>query len=567
MLKQLYIKNFTLIDELDITFENGFSVVTGETGAGKSIILGAIALLLGQRADSKLIKKDAERCVIEAHFDIDNYNMQSLFEENDIDYDAEDCILRREITASGKSRAFVNDTPVALMTIKTLGQTLIDIHSQHLNLLLREEDFQLSVVDIMAGNDSLMAEYQDAYNAMTKARKELEQLKDNISRNAENEDFMRFQLNELREAELREGIQEELEQESETLSHVEDIKGALYQAESLVEGDNERSMTDRLKEAARALNGIAEVYGEAAEMAERLDSCAIELKDIGQDLSRRAENVEFDPQRLEDINNRLDIIYSLQKKHHVGTVEELISIGKDLENQLCRIENGDEELLQLTAEVERLQAKCTDAAARLTKQRRKAANEIEKEMKQRLVPLGIPKVRFNIAIDDKPLSQSGADRVSFLFSANTSTEMRPVSEVASGGEIARVMLSVKAMISGAVKLPTIIFDEIDTGVSGKIAEQMGNIMQEMAGNNRQVISITHLPQIAARGENHYKVYKEETTNGTVSNMIMLSEEERVQEIAQMLSGSDITEAAVNNARELLNKMPCEYGGVGGAGIP
>ena len=555
MLKQLYIKNFTLIDELDITFENGFSVVTGETGAGKSIILGAIALLLGQRADSKLIKKDAERCVIEAHFDIDNYNMQSLFEENDIDYDAEDCILRREITASGKSRAFVNDTPVALTTIKTLGQTLIDIHSQHLNLLLREEDFQLSVVDIMAGNDSLMAEYKDAYNAMTKARKELEQLKDNISRNAENEDFMRFQLNELREAELREGIQEELEQESETLSHVEDIKGALYQAESLVEGDNERSMTDRLKEAARALNGIAEVYGEAAEMAERLDSCAIELKDIGQDLSRTAENVEFDPQRLEDINNRLDIIYSLQKKHHVGTVEELISIGKDLENQLCRIENGDEELLQLTAEVERLQAKCTDAAARLTKQRRKAANEIETEMKQRLVPLGIPKVRFSIAIDDKPLSQSGADRVSFLFSANTSTEMRPVSEVASGGEIARVMLSVKAMISGAVKLPTIIFDEIDTGVSGKIAEQMGNIMQEMAGNNRQVISITHLPQIAARGENHYKVYKEETTNGTVSNMIMLSEEERVQEIAQMLSGSDITEAAVNNARDLLNKMP------------
>lgn len=555
MLKQLYIKNFTLIDELDITFENGFSVVTGETGAGKSIILGAIALLLGQRADSKLIKKDAERCVIEAHFDIDNYNIQTLFEENDIDYDAEDCILRREITASGKSRAFVNDTPVALTTIKTLGQTLIDIHSQHLNLLLREEDFQLSVVDIMAGNDSLMAEYKDAYNAMTKARKELEQLKDNISRNAENEDFMRFQLNELREAGLREGIQEELEQESETLSHVEDIKGALYQAETLVEGDNERSMTDRLKEAARALNGIAEVYGEAAEMAERLDSCAIELKDIGQDLSRRAENVEFDPQRLEDINNRLDIIYSLQKKHHVGTVEELISIGKDLENQLCRIENGDEELLQLTAEVERLQAKCTDAAARLTKQRRKAANEIEKEMKQRLVPLGIPKVRFSIAIDDKPLSQSGADRVSFLFSANTSTEMRPVSEVASGGEIARVMLSVKAMISGAVKLPTIIFDEIDTGVSGKIAEQMGNIMQEMAGNNRQVISITHLPQIAARGENHYKVYKEETTNGTVSNMIMLSEEERVQEIAQMLSGSDITEAAVNNARDLLNKVP------------
>ena len=362
---------------------------------------------------------------------------------------------------------------------------------------------------------------------------------------------MRFQLNELREANLSEGIQEELEQESETLSHVEDIKGALFTAESLIGGDNDRTVVESIKEASRALTGIADVYADATELAERLDSCAIELKDIAQDLSQKAEYVEFDPQRLEDINNRLDAIYSLQKKHRVSTVEELMSIEHDLAEQLSHIENSDEELQQLTAEVEQLHKKCIDKATALTKQRRKAAAAIEKEMKERLVPLGIPKVRFSIAIDEKPLSQNGGDKVSFLFSANTSTEMRPVSEIASGGEIARVMLSIKAMISGAVKLPTIIFDEIDTGVSGKIAEQMGMIMQEMADGNRQVISITHLPQIAARGTTHYKVYKEETQKGTVSTMTMLSDDERVQEIAQMLSGSDITDAAISNAKVLL----------------
>ena len=551
MLKQLYIKNFTLIDELDMMFHPGFSVITGETGAGKSIILGAIALLLGQRADSKQIKSGAERCIIEAHFDLSHYDLLPFFKENDIDYDAEDCILRRELTAAGKSRAFINDTPVALTAIKQLGQALLDIHSQHQNLMLREEDFQLSVVDIIAKDDKALAEYQSAFDEYTKAKKRLEQMQSDIERNAENEDFMRFQLNELREANLSEGIQEELEQEGETLSHVEDIKGALFTAESLIGGESDRTVVESIKEASRALTGIADVYADAAELAERLDSCAIELKDIAQDLSQKAEYVEFDPQRLEDINNRLDTIYSLQKKHRVSTVEELMSIEHDLTEQLSHIENSDEELQQLAAEVEQLHKQCIDKATALTKQRCKAAAAIEKEMKERLVPLGIPKVRFSIAIDEKPLSQNGGDKVSFLFSANTSTEMRPVSEIASGGEIARVMLSIKAMISGAVKLPTIIFDEIDTGVSGKIAEQMGMIMQEMANGNRQVISITHLPQIAARGTTHYKVYKEETQKGTVSTMTMLSDDERVQEIAQMLSGSDITDAAISNAKVLL----------------
>ena len=551
MLKQLYIKNFTLIDELDMTFRPGFSVITGETGAGKSIILGAIALLLGQRADSKQIKAGAEKCTIEAHFDLSHYDLLPFFKENDIDYDADDCILRRELTAAGKSRAFINDTPVSLTAIKQLGLSLIDIHSQHQNLMLREEDFQLSVVDIIAKDEKALAEYQNTFSEYTQARKRLEQMRNDIERNAENEDFMRFQLNELREANLCEGLQEELEQESETLSHVEDIKGALYQAESLIGGDSEHTIVERIKEASRALSAIADVYGEAAEMAERLDSCAIEMKDIGHDLSQKAEDVEFDPQRLEIINNQLDTIYSLQKKHRVTTVEELISIADSLAKQLSNIENGDEQLQQLSEEVEQLHARCIEKAATLTKQRRKAATTIEKEMKERLVPLGIPKVRFSIAIDEKPMSENGADKVSFLFSANTSTEMRHVSEIASGGEIARVMLSIKAMISGAVKLPTIIFDEIDTGVSGKIAEQMGTMMKEMADSDRQVISITHLPQIASKGTTHYKVYKEETSKGTVSTMAMLSDDERVQEIAQMLSGSSITEAAISNAKALL----------------
>lgn len=551
MLKRLYIRNFTLIDTLDMEFANGFSVVTGETGAGKSIILGAIALLLGQRADSKQIKAGAERCVIEAHFDIDGYRMQDFFTENDIDYDATDCILRRELTAAGKSRAFINDTPVPLATIRQLGQALTDIHSQHRNLMLREEDFQLGVVDTMAKDDRLVSEYRETYNAMEAARKELEKMKKDIRRNAEDEDYMRFQLGELQDAALRDGMQEELEEESETMSHSEDIKGALFTADSMLSGDGGQGIIDRLNEAVRTLNGIAGVYGKAEGMAERMDSCAIELKDIAQDIAKWADDVEFDPQRLEEINGKLDTIYSLQRKHRVSTVGELISIEKDIAERIGHIENSDEELKALSEKVEKLNARCTEAAAALTKQRRKAATEIEREMKKRLVPLGIPKVRFAVAIDGKPLSPDGADRVSFMFSANTSTDMRPVSEVASGGEIARVMLSVKAMISGAVALPTIIFDEIDTGVSGKIAEQMAMTMQEMAGNDRQVISITHLPQIAARGTTHYKVYKEETPNGTVSAMTILNDEQRVREIAQMLSGADITEAAVSNARELI----------------
>ncbi len=552
MLKQLYIKNFTLIDELNIEMYPGFSVITGETGAGKSIILGAIGLLLGNRADTKAIKAGRGRCIIEAHFDLSRYDMQQFFIDNDIDEDLADTIIRRELTAAGKSRAFINDTPVSLTKMRELGEQLVDIHSQHQNLLLQKEDFQLNVVDIIAGDNKQVKTYQVAYQAYKKANEQLRKLKEEIEKNRENEDFLRFQCKELEEAHLVDGEQEQLEQEYETLSHSEDIKTALFQADNNLSGD-EGSIIEKLKEATEQLNDIKEVYPEVGELAERMDSSYIELKDIAQEVNSLSDNVDFDPNRLEEINSRLDTLNSLQQKFHVQNVEELIEHRDRLKEQLSHIDNSDEDVEALEKEVETLQLRAMKEAHTLTEIRNKAAKKVEEEMKKRLVPLGIPNVRFSISLTEKPLSQDGGDKVNFLFSANKSTPLQPVTQVASGGEIARVMLSLKAMISGAVKLPTIIFDEIDTGVSGKIAEKMANIMVEMGNNKRQVLSITHLPQIAAMGSHHYKVLKEETEEGTISRMTELNPEERVQEIAQMLSGSDISEAALANAKELLKK--------------
>lgn len=550
MLKQLYIKNFTLIDELDIQLHPGFSVITGETGAGKSIILGAIGLLLGNRADTKAIKAGCDRCTIEAHFDLSRYDMQNFFTEHDIDYDAEDTIIRRELTAAGKSRAFINDTPVALSLMRELGESLVDIHSQHQNLLLQKEDFQLNVVDIIAQDSKLLGDYRATYNQYRQAQQRLAKMEEEIARSRENEEFLRFQFKELDHAQLVEGEQEALEQEAETLTHAEDIKTALYDADNTLTNED-GSILERLKSTCQQLASIKEVYPAIAEAAERLDSSYIELKDIAQEIGSNVDRVDFEPARLDEINSRLDTIYSLQQKFHVQDISGLIEIRDNIKQQLDHIGNSDEELAALQQEAEHWLSKAGQAARKLTELRTRTAKKIETEMQKRLVPLGIPNVRFEISFTAKPLSSDGADKVNFLFSANKSTPLQPVSQVASGGEIARVMLSLKAMISGAVKLPTIIFDEIDTGVSGKIAEKMAQIMAEMGELDRQVISITHLPQIAAMGRHHYKVLKEETPQGTRSHMTELTEEQRVSEIAQMLSGSDITEAALANAQELL----------------
>ena len=550
MLKQLYIKNFTLIDELDIQLFPGFSVITGETGAGKSIILGALSLLLGQRADSKSIKSGCDRCIIEAHFDLSRYQLESLFADNDIDYDHEDCIFRRELTSTGKSRSFINDTPVSLAVMKSIGQQLVDIHSQHQNLLLQEEDFQLNVVDIIAQDGKQLSDYQQAFKDYQTARKAVVRMQEELAKAAENEDFMRFQYNELQEANLEPGQQEELEQESETLSHVEDIKEALFNAEGILSGE-EANLVESLREVSRTLSGIKGVFADVAEVTERIDSCYIELKDIAAEVSQLSSHVDYDPKRLDFINDQLGIIYSLEKKHRVETVEELITLRNQLKEQLSHLDNSSEEMDILRQQEKAAREKALKKASELNALRLKAAQKVEKEMKSRLVPLGIPNIRFVVDITQTEMTDKGTDKVAFLFSANTSTAMQPVAQIASGGEIARVMLSLKAMISGTVKLPTIIFDEIDTGVSGRVAEMMAKIMQEMGQTDRQVISITHLPQIAALGRHHYKVYKEETKEGTKSRMSLLSDEERIQEIAQMLSGSDVTTAAINNAKELL----------------
>ena len=550
MLTRLYIRNYALIDELDIELYKGFSVITGETGAGKSIILGAIGLLLGQRADSKTLKQGADKCVIEAHFDLSAYQLQAFFDDNEIEFDASDTIIRRELTAAGKSRSFVNDTPVPLTTLKELGEQLVDIHSQHQNLLLSKQNFQLSVVDVLAKDAKELADYRQSYHDYQTKKQELESLRDDIERNRQNLDFLQFQYDELTAANLTAGEQEELEQQSETMTHAEDIKTALYEADNALNGED-NGVTSMVRSATNALGSISRVLPQTQELTERLDSCRIELADIADEVSRLLEHTDFDPAELDNINNRLDRIYELEKKYRVDTVEELISRRDELKQQLGNIENSDEALAELSAKCEKLAKQCQQQADALTKLRQKAAKEIERQLQQRLVPLGMPNVRFQVSIKSEALGAHGQDNVCFLFSANTSTPLQPVAQVASGGETGRVMLSLKAMISGVVKLPTIIFDEIDTGVSGKIAEKMAEMMHEMGQQERQVISITHLPQIAALGTHHYRVSKEETPQGTTSHMQELSADERVTEIAQMLSGSNVTDAAVANAKQLL----------------
>ncbi|MDY4665344.1 MAG: DNA repair protein RecN [Prevotella sp.] len=553
MLKKLDIRNFTLIDHLEMALYPGFSVITGETGAGKSIVIGAIGLLLGNRADAKQVKRGCDKCIIEATFDLSIYHsdvLKDFFEDNDLDYEPEECLLRREVNANGKSRAFINDTPVTLALMRELGEQLIDVHSQHQNLLLSKEDFQLNVVDIIARDRQQLADYRAAFAEYRSAQRRLEELREQIATSRDNEDFLRFQQKELSEANLASGEQEQLEQEAELMSHAEDIKRALHEADYGLSGDD-TGIVNLTRSIAAQLRSVADVYPDAQELAERLESCFVELKDISQEIASKVDDVEYDPQRFNLITQRLDTIYTLQQKFHVQTVDELLDRLNGINAQLDNIDNSDEELQELERSVEKLHAVCVEKAVVLTDMRRKSAMVVEQELSKLLVPLGIPKVRFKVEVSPADLSTNGADKVMFLFSANSSTDMQPVSQVASGGEIARVMLSLKAMISKTIGLPTIIFDEIDTGVSGRVAEQMAHIMRDMGKANRQVLCITHLPQIAAAGSTHYKVAKQETEQGTVSTMTQLSDEQRITEIAQMLSGSDVSQAAVDNAKSLL----------------
>lgn len=552
MLVSLHIENYALIDHLDITFEDGFSVITGETGAGKSILLGAIGLLLGQRADLRMIKAGAQRCVIEATFDLCAYNFKEYFDSHDLDFDGKECIIRRELTATGKSRAFINDTPTALTYLKELGDQLIDIHSQHQNLLLRGESFQLQTIDAVAQVDEMLSKYQSLYKTYRQAQTDYENAKAQADKDREEQDYLSFQLSQLSEANLAEDEEEELEQALSTLEHAEEIKTALYQSADMLEGDS-NGLIPQLHEAKRRMESIAPVYAAADSLTERLESCYIELRDIAQEIANHAEQVDYDPEELERASQRMALIHDLKQKFHCPDIPSLLALQEDLSQRVSLIENCDAMLAQKLQHIKELEKQLETLAQTLSKARAKAAQQTEKEMHQRLAPLGMPNVRFQVELTQTPnLTPTGRDKVSFLFSANMGTPLQPLSQVASGGEISRLMLCLKALTSGIVRLPTIIFDEIDTGVSGHIAERMADTMRTMGDGGRQVIAITHLPQIAARGANHYRVFKTETAEQTTTHIVQLTSEERIEELARMLSGSTLTQAALDNARALLS---------------
>ena len=553
MIKSLHIENYALIEHLDINLHAGFSVITGETGAGKSIILGAIGLLLGQRADSRSLKAEASRCVVEAVFDLSNYHLESFFAENELDYDASECIVRREITSAGKSRAFINDTPVQLSQLKALGEQLIDVHSQHKNLLLSQENFQLDVLDILADNAQLLQAYKDDYRQYMALQRQYAEAVETARQAQDNADFLRFQYNQLAEANLKEGEQSELESELETLEHAEDIKQSLFSASGALQSNTDGiDALQLVRQGKQAMESAVRFFPVATELAERLESCYIELKDIADEIELKCDSIEYDPERLNYVNERLNTIYTLEKKHRLDSVEALLDLQRELEEKLNFADNTDDVLQQLRQQCAARQQKALTVASQLSDRRKKAAQTLETQMVAALQPLGMPNVQFRVEVTQvNELTATGIDNVLFAFTANKGMALQPISKVASGGEIARVMLSLKALIAGAVKLPTIIFDEIDTGVSGSVAEKMARIMRQMGEQNRQVISITHLPQIAALGSSHYKVYKEDNEDVTRSHIVELTPEQRVEEIAHMLSGETLTEAALQNARSLL----------------
>lgn len=558
MLKSLSIQNFVLIDRLEITFDKGLSVITGETGAGKSIILGALSLVLGARADGKSIKKEADKCVIEAVFDVSLYDLDEYFMENDLEYDAGNCILRRELYASGKSRAFVNDSPVSLSILKELGTKLIDIHSQHQNLLLADSRFQLKVVDVMAANDAPLDAYRKEYRRYIGLKKEIREQTEMVLSARKEEDYIRFQLEQLTAAALKEGEQFELEQEQDTLSHAEEIKGALYKVSGILDAE-ELGAVRLIREACASMESVKSYYPEAAGIAERLHSAYIELEDLSAETDRRKDDIEFDPDRLNLISERLNELYSLQQKHRLGSVEELIALRNTLQKQLDEIDSGDEHLALLDRQQEESFRILMEQASRLRIRRQAAAKEVAGKLEAMIAPLGMPNIRFSVVVSPKnEPDNDGTDDITFLFAANKSGDLQPVSQTASGGEISRIMLCIKAMIAGKTALPTIIFDEVDTGVSGDIADKMGDIMQEL-GKKMQVLTITHLPQIAAKGKAHYYVYKEDVGAHTATRIRPLLEADRINEIARMLSGSTLTGAAMANAKELLKQGDAEKG--------
>lgn len=549
MLKQLIISNYALIDSADIRFEEGFSVITGETGAGKSIMLGALGLILGQRNDTSAMRDKEQKCVVEAHFNIEGYGLESLFSAEDVDFDKE-TVIRREVLPNGKSRAFVNDTPANLNFLKELTQRLIDIHSQHQNLLLGDYSYQLMVVDTVAKNTHIRDSYRKEFLKLRQLQKERSRLVEMHEKQKADRDYWEFQAVQLRNAGLKAEEQTELEKELEQLTHVEEIKAALVSANHLLV-ESEFSVLDGLHQIQNEIRRIVKYLPDAEELATRLDSVYIEMKDVASEIVDKTSGIEFDPQRIRLVQDRLDTIYSLQQKHHVDSVEALLELLADFDNKLQNLDSFEEQLENLNGAIENQNATVENLALQLTESRKAVFNHIETAVESQLHELGMPHAKFKVSLEKaETLRDDGADEIQFLFTANKNSQLADIPKVASGGELSRVMLCIKSLLSSAKGLPTIIFDEIDTGVSGEIADKMGRIMQQM-GSNIQVVSITHLPQIAGKGAHHYKVFKSDAGNQTVSEIKKLTYEERVIEIAGMLSGAQLTDAAVTNARDLM----------------
>lgn len=553
MIQRLFIRNYALIDSLEIDFRPGFTVLTGETGAGKSIILGALSLILGQRADSKAIKDAAQKTVIEGTFDVSAYEMRSFFEENDLDYEPSGiCILRRELSPAGKSRAFVNDTPVSLTVLKELGEQLIDIHSQHQNLLLGDNRFQLRMIDIWAGDESLLSQYRTEYKRYCDLRDSLDRLRRASEENRKEEDYLRFQYDQLCEARLQPGEQSLLEDEQEMLTHAGEIKNALYSVAQYLGGDEGGALL-QMKECQSVLRSLLRIYSAVEPLSERIESAYIEMKDILGEIEDRQETVSVDPIRLQEVESRLDLIYGLQQKHHVSTIDELLSLQADLQQRLEAIDHSDEQITELQRKLSEQEKSLHTLAERLSAARHEASVGFTEKLIERARPLGMPHLRFEVEWKSKEgFDADGTESVRYLFSANKNRPMESVADIASGGEISRLMLTIKSLAADAAALPTIIFDEIYTGVSGEIADKMGEIMAGMA-HYMQVVAITHLPQVASRGEYHYRIYKNDEGETTQTCIEPLNDTRRAEEIARMLSGTQLTEAALKNARELLNR--------------
>lgn len=551
MLSRLYISNYALIEEIEISFNDGFTVITGETGAGKSILLGALSLLLGGKADARVVRNPEHKIVVEATFDITGYGLQSFFAENDIEYFESECIIRREVSANGRSRAFVNDTPVSISLLKDISTHLVDIHSQHSNMMLSKPGFQLAILDSLAGNKSLLDEYSIAYRKWIDVEKELIQLRESLSKSKAEEDYISFQLEQFHELKLHENEDDELEALQNKLSNVNELKDALWVVSNLLNSD-ENSVIEQLKTVEQRLSFTENVMEETRGMAQRVGECIIDLKDISMSVTHAQDDLNLDPAELERVDNRLNDIYSLERKHNVSSVNELLAIQQEYEKRLSSITNGDEEVSRLEQERDALKQEAEKIAERLTIKRKDAAKAFISEFKPLVAGLGMKNVAFEVHFETTTLNATGADAVEFMMAFNKNQSLMPVKDTASGGEISRVMLCIKSIVARSMHLPTIIFDEVDTGVSGDIASMIGEMMTLISASI-QVMSITHLPQVASCASSHLKVFKSDDESSTRTNVATLNDEEHVMEVARMLGGKDLDDAAINNAKSLINQ--------------